>query len=65
MTADGGDSINVLNCGSTSAVSPLPDRTAGYWIIELKDGRIVDLRRRILLPDADAFGDHPGSFGAD
>ena len=49
----------VLNCGTSSVRSSLPDRTAGYFVIDLVDGRIQGLRRRVLLPDAGAWQDGP------
>jgi 3',5'-cyclic AMP phosphodiesterase CpdA len=54
-----GRSVPVLNCGSSSARSSLPDRTAGYFVIELVDGRISSLRRRILPAGAEAWEDGP------
>lgn len=54
--------VTVLNCGSSSAVTPLVDRAAGYYIVDIDDGRITSVRRRVLLADADAVQDHPGSF---
>ena len=56
--------VHVLNCGTTSAVSPLPDRTAGYFVFELERGRLESVRRRMLLGGAGAWQDHPGSFEA-
>lgn len=57
--------VPILNCGTTSAVSPLPDRTAGYFVIELEGGELRSVRRRILLPDTVTFTDHPSSWGAE
>jgi len=57
-----GERVPILNCGTTSAISPLEDRTAGYYIIELEEGRLVSVRRRILLAGADTFSDHPSTW---
>lgn len=56
--------VPILNCGTTSAVSPLPDRTAGYFIYELEGGELRSVRRRILLAGEDDWQDHPGPFAA-
>ena len=60
----GGEAVPILNCGTTSAISPLPDRTAGYYIIELEGGRLTSVRRRILLEGAEQFTDHPSRWEA-
>jgi hypothetical protein len=59
----GEGSVPILNCGTTSAISPLADRTAGYYVIELEGGELKSVRRRILAADEDAFADHPSTFG--
>jgi len=46
-----------LNCGTTSAVSPLDDRTAGYCIYELTGGELRSVRRRVLVAGEDAWRD--------
>ncbi|MEE2828725.1 MAG: metallophosphoesterase, partial [Myxococcota bacterium] len=58
-----GGAVPILNCGTSSAVSPLEDRTAGYYIIELEEGRLVSVRRRILPTGTEVFSDHPSTFG--
>jgi 3',5'-cyclic AMP phosphodiesterase CpdA len=62
--AAGETQVPILNCGTTSAISPLKDRTAGYYVIELEDGVLRSVRRRILLSDADGFSDHPSTWEA-
>jgi DNA repair exonuclease SbcCD nuclease subunit len=57
-----GGAVPVLNCGTTSAVSPLPDRTAGYFVYELEGGVLRSVRRRMLLADSDEWQDHPSDF---
>ena len=59
LDAGDGRRVPVLNCGSSSARSALPDRTAGYFVIELVDGRIEGLRRRILPHGATGWQDGP------
>lgn len=59
-----GQNVPVLNCGTTSAISPLQDRTAGYYIIELEGGQLSSVRRRILLAGAESFSDHPSTWEA-
>lgn len=54
----GGRAIPVVNCGTSSAVSPLPMRTAGYNVYELEGGELVSTRRRILLAGQVAMVDH-------
>jgi 3',5'-cyclic AMP phosphodiesterase CpdA len=58
----GGRRVVILNCGSSSAVSPIEDRAAGYFLIELDERGVTAVRRRILLGGADAPCDHPGTF---
>lgn len=53
----------VLNCGTTSARSPLDDRAAGYFVIELKEQRVQEVRRRILKEGSKLWQDHPSTFG--
>ncbi len=55
--AEGVD-VPVLNCGTTSAVSPLEDKTAGYFVYELEGGVLRSVRRRMLLAGAEAWADH-------
>ena len=54
----------VVNCGTTSAVSPLPDRTAGYFVYDLQGGVLRSARRRMLLAGAEGWQDHPSDFAA-
>ncbi len=54
--------MTVLNGGSTSARSRLPDRAAGYWIIELEGGEVRSCRRRVRL-DGDAGWSDQQGFG--
>lgn len=42
----------VLNCGSSSAISPLPDRAAGWFDVRLEGGAVADVRRRVLVEGA-------------
>jgi len=60
--ADRGPTV-VLNCGTTSARSPLEDRAAGYYVIELKDEKVREVRRRILKEGSKSWEDHPSTFG--
>jgi len=60
--AANGQSVPILNCGTTSAISPLQDRTAGYYIIELEEGQLRSVRRRILLAGSESFSDHPSTW---
>ncbi len=53
----------VLNCGTTSARSPLEDRAAGYYVIDLDGGDVRAIRRRVLLEGGDGWKDHPSTFG--
>lgn len=55
--------VPILNCGTTSAISPLEDRTAGYYIIEIEGGQLRSVRRRILAAGEESFRDHPSTFG--
>ncbi len=64
LEGEGGRTV-VLNCGSTSAISPLPDRAAGYWIIDLEGGRVTALRRRVRLADSHRWSDLPDFAWAD
>jgi 3',5'-cyclic AMP phosphodiesterase CpdA len=57
-----GQRVPILNCGTTSAISPLQDRTAGYYIIELEGGELRSVRRRILLAGSESFSDHPSTW---
>lgn len=62
LRGDRGDTMTVLNGGSTSALSRLPDRAAGYWIIELEGGEVRSCRRRVRL-DGDAGWSDQQGFG--
>ena len=57
-----GKAVEVINCGTSSAKSPHPDRTAGYFVYELEGGELRSIRRRILPPGKAVFEDHPHSF---
>ena len=59
----GGASVPIFNCGTTSAISPMDDRTAGYFVYELEGGEITQARRRILRPGKTSFEDHPSAYG--
>ena len=59
LDIQGRSAVPVLNCGSSSARSALPDRTAGYFVVELEEGRIRSLRRRILPAGAEGWQDGP------
>ncbi len=58
----GGRASVVLNCGSSSAVTPIEDRAAGYFLIDIAEDGTIDVRRRILKAGDDGPTDHPGSF---
>jgi 3',5'-cyclic AMP phosphodiesterase CpdA len=62
LPAASGRTSVVLNCGTSSAVTPLEDRAAGYFIIDIEEDGQIAVRRRILLAGAAAPSDHPGSF---
>jgi len=62
LAATDGRDTTVLNCGSSSAVTPLQDRAAGYFLIDIAEDGSIDVRRRILTAGADAPSDHPGAF---
>ena len=59
-----GGAVPVFNCGTTSAVSPLADRTAGYFVYELEGGVLRSATRRMLLAGAADWQDHPSDFAA-
>ena len=48
LAVDAARSVPIFGCGSTSAASPLPDRAAGYYLIDVADGRIGAVTRRRL-----------------
>ena len=56
--------VPIVNCGTTSAVSSNPQRTAGYFIYELEEGRLLSVRRRMLLAGEGQFSDDPTNFSA-
>ncbi len=56
--------VHVLNCGTSSAISGLPDRTAGYFVFELEGGELRSVRRRMLLAESGTWEDHPAAFEA-
>jgi 3',5'-cyclic AMP phosphodiesterase CpdA len=62
--AAGEHTVPILNCGTTSAISSLQDRTAGYYIIEIEGGILRSVRRRVLLAGAETFSDHPSTWEA-
>lgn len=59
-----GGAVPVVNCGTSSAVSPLADRTAGYFVYEIEGGVLRSVRRRMLLAESEAWQDHPSDFAA-
>ena len=62
LQAEGGRWVTILNCGSSSAVTPLEDRAAGYFVVDVDDDGSFEVHRRFLPAGADAPVDHPGSF---
>ncbi len=60
----GDRAVPIVNCGTTSAVSPLPERTAGYFVYELEGGALRSIRRRMRLAEQEAWIDHPSDFAA-
>ena len=62
LDAAGGRRVVILNCGSSSAVTPIEDRAAGYFVIELDESGVTRVRRRILRAGDDRPSDHPGDF---
>jgi 3',5'-cyclic AMP phosphodiesterase CpdA len=59
----GSDVVPIFNCGTTSAVSTTPSRTAGYFIYDLQGGQLRSVRRRMLLAGAGRFVDDSADFG--
>jgi len=57
-----GASVPIFNCGTTSAVSSKPERTAGYFIYELEGDQLVSIRRRMLLAGEGQFSEDPTDF---
>lgn len=49
----------VLGCGTTSAVTPLRPRAAGYFLVELGRDGVRAVRRRVRDPETGAFLDDP------
>ncbi|MCO4769347.1 MAG: metallophosphoesterase [Deltaproteobacteria bacterium] len=46
LAADDGTDVVILGCGTTSAVSPLPERAAGYYLIDLDANGVNRIHRR-------------------
>jgi 3',5'-cyclic AMP phosphodiesterase CpdA len=63
LPSEDGRSVPVFNCGSSSAVSPLADRAAGWFEYELRARQLVSATRRMYESDGDRFVPHPGDFG--
>ncbi len=59
---DGGV-VPIFNCGTTSAISKTPERTAGYFLYDLEDGQLRKVRRRMLLAGESKFVDDNSDFG--
>ncbi len=55
LDLDGDRSVPILGCGSTSSLSPLPDRAAGYYLVDLGEGGIDRVTRRRLDVGSRAF----------
>jgi 3',5'-cyclic AMP phosphodiesterase CpdA len=45
----GGRAVPVVNCGTSSAVSPLEPKTAGYCIHDLRGRELVSVQRRVRV----------------
>jgi 3',5'-cyclic AMP phosphodiesterase CpdA len=46
LVADDGAAVPVLGCGSTSALSPIRDRAAGYYLVDLDASGVNAVHRR-------------------
>jgi len=46
LTADDGSEVVILGCGTTSSVSPLPERAAGYYLVDLDASGVKRVHRR-------------------
>jgi 3',5'-cyclic AMP phosphodiesterase CpdA len=62
LRGSAGVSVPIVNCGTTSAVSSKPERTAGYFIYELDGDQLVSIRRRMLLAGEARFSEDPTDF---
>jgi 3',5'-cyclic AMP phosphodiesterase CpdA len=47
LTAEDGSLVPILGCGTTSAVSPIRERAAGYYLIDLVPGGVERVQRRV------------------
>ena len=57
LRADDGTEVPILGCGTTSATSPLPERAAGYYLVDIHDGEVKRIHRRRRIPDGGGFVD--------
>ena len=62
LPSDSGSAVPIINCGTTSAVSSTPERTAGYFIYELDGGQLHSVRRRMLLAGEEKFSEDSTDF---
>jgi len=63
LQLQGGAVVPIFNCGTTSAVSTTPSRTAGYFLYDLEGGQLHSVRRRMLLAGETQFVDDRSDFG--
>ncbi len=57
LKADGGRTVPIWNCGSTSARTGDPDRAAGFFVFDVEGAHLRAATRRILRDGT--FGPHP------
>lgn len=47
LRADDGTLVPILGCGTTSAVSPIRERAAGYYLVDLEPSGVKRIQRRV------------------
>jgi len=63
LTVDESRGVPILGCGSSAAASPLPDRTAGFFLVDFDDQGISAVTRRRLDLESRAFVAFPELSG--
>lgn len=57
LSADDGTAVPILGCGSTSALSPMRERAAGYYLVDLDAEGVNRVHRRRRDADTGRFVD--------